>query len=517
MSSNRRKRKFKKAIRSFFRADALILLLLGVAFVGVVVVSIINMPKYQLQETPAEPTKVVTLDTPTPSPQPTATPLPKPSDKREILAAESTATTLYFQWIDVEADSYYVEYRAMGGRWMTLATKSNEVRLTGLESNASFEVRMQYVKDDNIREYISSFMAETEKTGYGDPFQGIGAVLRVDSEEQRVTFSSENGCLGAKVWPQFKTTLYQDSQLKEKKDNVAGGTAMEIAVDSEGRFCYLRSNGRWSIFAAAEDGTCGWLDADTVLIDLADLFPQDNVYAIRFDRTNAYSSIFTVGGDASKVQDEGDADSRYSFLNDKTTMFTANGINSLAGVTGKKLPNYGSKEQMPVIWCLAMELIQCQENALYEGCTLLIYDGYRPNSTSRGVNKTVNALGYLSKRVNSKNLANGYLSIQLYESNYIANTSKHNMGVAVDLTLQAFSTQSELGSELVMQTKMHTLDFRSNMQYNNDNSDLLYEVMTQDTHLVSLRKKQEWWHFELEEDVRIFPRLDDYIYADYEL
>ncbi len=517
MDRKRRKRKIKRAFRAFFRADVLILLLLGIVFLGVVVVSIMRMPKYQMEETPAEPTEIVALDTPTPEPSPTATPLPKPSEKREILAAESTATTMYFQWIDNEADSYYVEYRAMGSRWMTMETETNEVRLTGLKPGTSFEVRMQYVKDDVIREYISSFMAETEKSGYGDPFQGIGAILRVDSKQERVTISSENGCLGAKVWPEFKTNLFEEAALTTKKCTVTGGMPMEIAVDAEGKYCHYGTNGRWTVFVTAEDGTCGWIEADALMIDLVDLFPAENIYAIQCDRTNAYASIFTVGGDPMAVQTKGDADSRYSFLTEKSEMFTSTGINTIEGVTGEILPKYGSKDQMPVIWCMAIELIQCQENALFEGCTLLIYEGYRPNATSRSVNKKVNALGYLSKRVNSRNLANGYLSTQLYESNYIANTSKHNMGIAVDLSLKSYVSHTELGEELVMQTKMHTLDFRSNMQYNNDNADMLYAIMTGDTNLVSLRKKQEWWHFELEEDVRIFPLLDDYVYADYEL
>ncbi len=512
-------RRTKMKINGIIRKiDVIVIVLVAVALLAFMAVNIFSSPQYDIggEEQPSD-LAVNDLST-TPSPIPTETPLPKPTERPEILAAETGVTTLHFEWIDNGADSYYVEYRAKGSYWMTHEVEKSSVDLTGLKPGTSYEVRMQYVKNEAIREYISSFGVETETQGYGDPFRAIGMNLKLDGKEQRVMVSSENGCLGATAWVEFTTKLYKDDALKEEAEKVTGGTQVQIACDAEGRYCRCLANGAWSVYVlSADEKQCGWIAAEALLIDLCDLFPQENIYSIRCDRANAYSSLFTVGGNPMAVTSEGNEDSRFASLKDKNTIFATEGRNVIEKVTGEKLPNYGAKEQMPVIWSVALELIQCQENALQSGCTLLIYEGYRPAETSKFVNKTVTSHKYLSKSVSNRNLANGFLNVQLYEGNYIANTSKHNMGIAVDLTLQAYSSFEELGKELVMQTKMHTLDYRSHMNYNNECSNLLYKIMTTDTDLVCLRKKQEWWHFELAEDVRIFPFLDSYVYADYEI
>ena len=91
------------------------------------------------------------------------------------------------------------------------------------------------------------------------------------------------------------------------------------------------------------------------------------------------------------------------------------------------------------------------------------------------------------------------------------------MGIAVDLTIIAFDDIDKEGAELVMQSKMHTLDFRCNMSYNNDNANLLYEIMTTGSGLQPLSNKAEWWHFELIMDAKLYPQIKTYIYADYEI
>ena len=73
---------------------------------------------------------------------------------------------------------------------------------------------------------------------------------------------------------------------------------------------------------------------------------------------------------------------------------------------------------------------------------------------------------------------------------FIANgTSRHNQGIALDLTIVDLKT----GKDLEMQTSMHDLTAFSELKQNNKNAKILAEIMEEQgfTGLVS-----EWWHFQ---------------------
>ena len=70
--------------------------------------------------------------------------------------------------------------------------------------------------------------------------------------------------------------------------------------------------------------------------------------------------------------------------------------------------------------------------------------------------------------------------------------SMHNLGIAVDLTLETL----DRGRELTMQTAMHDLSWYSVLTRNNDNADLLAKFMT-GCGLAPLTS--EWWHFQDDE------------------
>jgi D-alanyl-D-alanine dipeptidase len=55
------------------------------------------------------------------------------------------------------------------------------------------------------------------------------------------------------------------------------------------------------------------------------------------------------------------------------------------------------------------------------------------------------------------------------------------------------------------------------MAYNNDSANMLYDIMTEKTNLECLSSKQEWWHFQLPNDSSLYPQINNYIYADYEI
>ena len=77
-----------------------------------------------------------------------------------------------------------------------------------------------------------------------------------------------------------------------------------------------------------------------------------------------------------------------------------------------------------------------------------------------------------------------------YLSNFLAYSgSRHNQGVAMDMTLVNLNT----GKEVEMQTAIHDLSWYSEVELNNDNADLLKRIML-DHGFTGLRS--EWWHFQ---------------------
>lgn len=441
----------------------------------------------------------------------------------EILRLEGGTTDFAMEWRPIGDASYLLQYRcADEDEWYCLETKETNIRITGLEAGEQYEICLQYSDGEQTCDYAKSVTVQTKTTGYADPFLAVRANLTVGTETETKIITSEQGCFEMKVWPQKKQDLFADSQLTSKTGSVDAGTPLSVVKDEDGHYCYRKDAKHWALYVSDADGSSvGWIDAGLLFVDLQDIFRTERgEYGVQFNRTNAYSSVFKIGGSALYLDSSSDADSRYAPLKNKAEKkgaFSAIGRNNIEKITGTKLKNYGSRSQMPVIWDLSLCLLKGQKNALANGCALLIYDGYRPKSASSTMNEIVTSLGYLSKSVDGYNLANGSLGTNLAAGNYIANLSKHNRGVAVDLTLQTYDSLDTLGDKLVMQTMMHTLDFRSNMAYNNANADLLYKIMTEGTGLVSLKSKQEWWHFELENNTDHFPLYEEYVPVDFEM
>ncbi len=434
--------------------------------------------------------------------------------------SSSDVTSITATWDAVfKLATYLVEYKETGNvEWIQLSTDDTEITINGLKKNTSYDFRVTSTTKDSGEVMVSPIKTSTtQSTGFVDPFANIYGTLHVGTKQKSVLITTTEGCLGAKVWAEYDTKLYSDVDLTKVVCSVTGGTKLKITKDEDGVYVHSSSNNKWSVHVTGNTYS-GWIEGCSLLVDLQDIFrSQDNIYSIQYNRTNSYASIFTCGGSAKRVDTTSAANTRYAPLNaiSGTVSLNMGNYNVIKDVTGLILPNYGSKNQMPVIWDLALELITCQRNALENGYTLLIYEGYRPNATSRFVYGSMTEAGYLTYTQNGITLANGFLNTNLTAANYIAFNSNHNKGIAVDITIMKFTTVDTLGSEVSMQTKMHTLDFRANMRYNTSEANLLKIIMMTNTGLVALRGKQEWWHFELSTDVSKYPGVNKYIFSDY--
>lgn len=490
-----------------------------------------------------------------------------------LLGSSTDATSISLEWVDTGSDNYSVYYRAAineneahgkeyredhsnsmseictavceaedtgeeseANGWIKKNTSDNRMTLSGLEPGMTYHIHIVY-ENEELGQYIDAFDVSTLENGYGDPFLAADSLMRVSERDEStgtvislgetisVQMTSDTGCQGVVAKPMFDIGIYSDVSLDEsvRIGTIAKGSKLFIEPDEGDNYCYYDASNGYRLYVLTEDGSIdGWIDARTVLIDMNKLFSVDSIYSMQFDRTNAYSSIFTAGGDARRVEVDSDPDTRYNPLNvngDKDAYMSTSGYNGIEGVTGIELLNYESKDYMPVIWDLAIELKQCQKNALENGYTIKMYEGYRPLSTSQLVYNTLNDSGSLSFPISGTDLAQGYITGQSYNVGYyIGIKSRHNRGVATDLTLVKLNSATELGEEAHMQTKMHTLDFRCNMFYNTWEADLLTDIMIgHDSHLEYLTYRQEWWHFELRNNRKdLYPLVEAYGYEDFE-
>lgn len=545
-----------------------IFMLAGIVFLAIKLVSMVS--DYNLVSDVTGPTEVVSLnDIVSQNSVVNDSHGEGPEEVPELRETTSTATSIELSWADTSGVGYIVKYRLIansngehhgktytedGSRamdnictacfegadtseiensehgWLVKEVNEPSIALTGLHTSSEYEIHIEY-NNESEEEYLPSFIVATGSNGYCDPFMGIDCILNISDRDSMgnvisrtasatVTASSADGCIGVEAKPIMGTSFYDDPELSSKTIDLTAGTKLTIIDNEEGNHCYLSPSGQWALYAEDEEGNKGWVNARTLLIDVKALFEADNyIYGIQTNRTNAYSSIFTSGGNAHAVNTSDIPETRYDSIsvNDINYYLYVDGYNVIDGITGEALPNYGSPYQMPVIWDLALELIQCQKNALENGYTLLMYEGYRPASTSLAVSGQLSGLGYLSTEAYGTNLAQGFLVGGSYNvSYYIAQKSRHNRGTATDITLMRFNSIDELGEEIEVQTKMHTLDFRCNMQFNTWEADLLTDIMIgHGSNLEYLSIRSEWWHFQLKNDrTDLYPLISLYGYSD---
>lgn len=413
--------------------------------------------------------------------------------------------------------------------YLTRVVSINNATITGLMPETEYEVMVLDMEGNEVSEN----KVTTTASGYCDPFKDIDSVFTYSLrdevtgqiiekvETKTVKMSSVSGCLGAEARLMVTTAIYSDSELNNESGSVKVESPVVITEDENGHYCYLKADGTYTVYIAKEDGSKGWINARHLMIDAKKLYtPENDIYGIQINRTNSTGSIFTAGGDVMRVDNNPDVASKFNAIlsNDPSVYMTVSGNNIIDNITGNILPNYGTADVMPVVWDLALELKQCQKNALENGFTLLMYEGYRPASSSLAVYNSLSNSGYLAIEINGTNLAQGFLTDQRYGvSFYIAKSSRHNRGIATDITIMNFASPDELGIEVPMQSKMHTLDYRCNMHYNTWQADLLTDIMIgHGSHLEYLAVRSEWWHFQLKTDRKdLYPLIDEYKYMDF--
>ena len=312
---------------------------------------------------------------------------------------------------------------------------------------------------------------------------GAGYSFRVTAvTEDYVAVSETRECeiavtpLYCTVWPVKDMKAYSDTSKREVVGEVK-------ALDA---YCVIDVQN--NMFCVNVGGIDGYIDSNYCMINL----PEYVGSLCSYDITNSYFSIFMAHGF------------------------------EMTGLTGEVIKGFENVRLadnsflVPFLYPTAQKLETAIENARENGYRLKIYEAFRPHDASTYMYQTASKIqdwtlpertywgedpgAVLYVRDTDENGAaierrktywelmsgNGNFSLGSFVS---AGVSRHNIGVALDLTLEELDTRYEL----TMQTDIHDLSWYSALAQNNQNANALAKIMKSAgfTDLYS-----EWWHFQ---------------------
>lgn len=365
----------------------------------------------------------------------------------------------YLEWGKVDCDSYEIQMLDGDiGVWETVKTVTGEDECTyvspRLSPGAGYSFRVAAVLED------------------------YAAVSEVCECEIAVT------PLYCTVWPVKNLNAYSDA--------VRSGVVGEVkALDAH---CVVDVQD--DMFGVIVNDSICYIDSNYCMVNL----PEYVGAMCNYDITNSYSSLFAVHGF---------------------------GIPGLTGEIIKGFENVRLEDNsflVPLLYPTARKLETAMENARESGYRLKIYEAFRPHDASASMYRIAEAVQYttlpestywgdapgvilyvreldensviIERRKTYWELMVGSTDFSL-GSFLSAGTSRHNLGVALDLTLE----YPDDGYELMMQTDMHDLSQYAARTLNNDSAKKLSEIMTTaGFNGIS----SEWWHFQ---DNQIYSKI----------
>ncbi len=366
-----------------------------------------------------------------------------------------------FTWNETKGEYYDVRLSQDGGAtWMTMA----------------------YIPADRDRTFTTP--ALTPHTDYLVSVVAVGGVTVAEgefaAESQTMQLYTQENLLYSTIWPLTDQKVYADPETTEEIGTAAAGSAWCV-LGEEGRYLKIR-------FA----GQDAYIDGEYCMINLPEYL--GNLCA--YDITNSHSSIYLVH--------------EYGIADVSGTVIL--GYEDVQLAEGDYL--------VPLLYPTAQKLLRAGLAAKEQGYRLKIYDSFRPQQATDDIywrtrsilGNSVPAQTYSGKKVTDLYLVNwgpaegeadssgveyGRLTYRRLMTNngayelssfLAAATSRHNFGVALDLTL----VDAE-GNELPMQTSMHDLSWYSVASRNNANAQTLRQIMY-GAGFGGIGS--EWWHFQ---------------------
>ena len=366
------------------------------------------------------------------------------SDTSTLSSEAMEDTNQYsLSWTEAKGDYYEIQSKD-GDEWTTLATVDCGEELVYETGTLA-----------SCREYTFRVV------GYDE-----GVEESVSSSDE-LSFTTERSPIYCTIWPLTELAVYADSSMSELMEGYTAPAATAYCVMDE-------ENGMFQV--RLDEDVYGWIESNYCMINLPEYLGE----LLAYDITNSYASKYMVHG------------------------------YEIPEVTDTVIPGYEHVQLADGLY-LAPYLYPCCEKlynaataALEDGYRLKIYDSFRPRMATTYIYNTAEAIidtplletdfygevpedlpdeeGLTYRRL----VTEGNYSLP----NFLAqNGSYHNMGIALDLTLERVDT----GEELEMQTDMHDLSVYSIISRNNEEA-LLLDSYMKAAGFGGLTS--EWWHFQ---------------------
>lgn len=382
-------------------------------------------------------------------------------------------------WEDFAARDIHLSLEVLDGcvcrlTWDELRCDSYEVqRKTG---DAGAWETVKTVPEDGERTYISPRLSPG--TGYSFRVVALDGEYAAASEVREC--ETDITPLYCTVWPVKDLKAYSDTDGGEAAGRVKALDAYCVAAVKDGMFgVYL-------------DGRVCYIDSNYCMINL----PEYVGALCSYDITNSYDSLFMAHGF------------------------------EIPGLTEEIIKGFedvclrDNSFLVPLLYPTAEKLVKAIEGAREKGYRLKIYEAFRPHEASVYMYRKASEVQYatlpdstcwgedpgvvltvretdesgavIERRKTYWELMNDSNDSFTLSSFVSGGVSRHNLGVAMDLTLESLDT----GNELVMQTRMHDLSQYSARARNNAYAKELSRIM-----MAAGYKDlySEWWHFQDDE------------------
>ena len=367
---------------------------------------------------------------------------------------EEPNNVVSLQWQETKGEYYQIQRSFDGGDWETLWEVFPGEDLT---------YRSEHLEP--FENYAYRVFAVGGQTMEGSDYAAIS---------QEISFRTRESAIYATIWPVKDLHVYVDL-----------GSDEVIGTAKVGKnYCVLDEN--HGFFQVQVDGQMGYIDSNYCMINLPEYLGD----ICSFDIRNSYDSIYLVHGFE---------------IPDVTGVVTA-------GYENVRLAD--KSYVVPLLYPTAKKLVTACEAALEKGYRLKIYDAFRPNvATNEIYNLTYQILNNeLPEESVTGELAVNYQQDEETPATYLMlmtngtyqlthflakGVSRHNLGVALDLTLEVADTRREVA----MQSEIHDLSWYSVTSRNNSNARLLASIM-KGAGFASL--SSEWWHFQDDEAKKNF-------------
>ena len=351
-------------------------------------------------------------------------------------------------WQETKGEYYQIQKASAGGDWETVWE---------IYPGEELSYRSEHLEP--FEDYAYRVLAVGGQTMEDSDYAAI-------SEE--MAFRTRESAIFATVWPVKDLSLLATPESEEIIGTAKVGK----------NYCVLDEvNG---FFQVQVNGQTGYIDSNYCLINLPEYLGDRCSYDIK----NSYDSIYLIHGfEIPEVTGEITAGYEHVRLEDGSYV-------------------------VPLLYPTARKLVAACEIAQEKGYRLKIYDAFRPNvATNEIYNLTYRILGNeLPEESMTGELAVDYqqdetpMTYQLLMTNgtyqlthFLAKgVSRHNLGVALDLTLEDLNTRREI----TMQSDMHDLSWYSVTARNNSGAKQLATIM-KGAGFATL--SSEWWHFQDDE------------------